>query len=130
VLRMYAVSRIMLHGVIDHVQASWVKQGISAAQACLQAGADDFGGTLMNESISTSAGASQGHFQRPADIRHAICALGRWPAERSTTYNVLREFQIEPETPDTLDSVESEARFGSYHAMISSPEFRFVKRSR
>jgi len=72
ILRMYAVSRLMLNGWIDHVQASWVKQGPRLAQACLDAGADDLGGTLMNESISTAAGASHGHFLRPADIRALI----------------------------------------------------------
>jgi 7,8-didemethyl-8-hydroxy-5-deazariboflavin synthase CofH subunit len=130
VLRMYAVSRLMLHGVIDHIQASWVKQGIPAAQACLQAGADDFGGTLMNESISTSAGASHGHFLRPIEIRQAIRAIGQWPAERFTTYEVRREFRCEPEQVDPLNLVEDGARFGSYHTMIASPDFRFVRGSK
>jgi len=79
ILRMYAVSRLMLNGWIDHVQASWVKQGPRLAQACLDAGADDLGGTLMNESISTAAGASHGHFLRPADIRALIFEAGRLP---------------------------------------------------
>jgi FO synthase subunit 2 len=65
VLRMNAVSRLMLNRTIDHLQASWVKQGIAMAQAGLNAGADDLGGTLMNESISTAAGAAHGHFMRP-----------------------------------------------------------------
>jgi 7,8-didemethyl-8-hydroxy-5-deazariboflavin synthase CofH subunit len=127
VRRMYAVSRLMLNGSIDHLQASWVKQGVRMAQACLQAGADDLGGTLMNESISTAAGAPHGHFLRPKDMREAIRSVGRLPAERSTTYKLRREFEQEPEQPEALDLIESESYFGSYHTLISSAEFRFRK---
>src|SRR5580658_250122 len=130
VLRMCAVSRIMLNGWIDHIQASWVKQGARLAQACLSAGADDLGGTLMNESISTAAGAPHGHFLRPAEIRALIFEAGRQPVERSTTYQVRRVFEREPEQPDALDLVESaDARFGSYPSLISSDEFRYRKAS-
>ena len=130
VLRMYAVTRLMLHRWIDHVQASWVKQGTRLAQACLDAGADDLGGTLMNESISTAAGAPHGHFLRPADIRTLIFEAGRLPVERSTTYQIRRVFEREPEQPDALDLVESAGtRFGSYPSMISSDEFRYRKAS-
>jgi len=130
VLRMYAVSRLMLNGWIDHVQASWVKQGTKLAQACLDAGADDLGGTLMNESISTAAGAPHGHFLRPADIRAMIFDAGRVPVERSTTYRMRRVFEREPEQPDALDLVESaDTRFGSYPSLISSEEFRYRKAS-
>jgi 7,8-didemethyl-8-hydroxy-5-deazariboflavin synthase CofH subunit len=129
VLRMCAVSRIMLNGWIDHVQASWVKQGARLAQACLSAGADDLGGTLMNESISTAAGASHGQFLRPSDLRALIFEAGRVPAERSTTYRVRRVFEREPEQPDKLDLVEpANAPFGSYAGLISSEEFRFRAR--
>jgi 7,8-didemethyl-8-hydroxy-5-deazariboflavin synthase CofH subunit len=130
VLRMYAVSRLMLNGWIDHVQASWVKQGTRLAQACLGAGADDLGGTLMNESISTAAGALHGHFLRPAEIRALIFEARRQPVERSTTYQVRRVFEREPEQPDALDLVESaDTRFGSYPSLISSDEFRYRKAS-
>ena len=126
VLRMSAVSRIMLNGWIDHIQASWVKQGARLAQGCLRAGADDLGGTLMNESISTAAGAPHGQFLRPVDLRVLIFETGRMPAERSTTYRVRRLFEREPEQPDMLDLVEpAGARFGSYTSLISSEEFRF-----
>src|SRR5579862_7332518 len=128
VLRMYAVSRLMLNRWIDHVQASWVKQGPRLAQACLDAGADDLGGTLMNESISTAAGAPHGHFLRPTNIRSLIFEAGRLPAERSTTYQIRRVFEREPEQPDALDLVESAGtRFGSYPSLISSDEFRYRK---
>lgn len=127
VFRMYAISRLMLNGLIDHIQASWVKQGVEMAQTCLNAGADDLGGTLMNESISTAAGAEHGHFLRPRDMRAAIRGVGRLPAERSTLYKIRREFEQEPDQPDELDSIESESCFGSYHTLISSTEFRFAK---
>jgi len=130
VLLMCAVSRLMLNGWIDHIQTSWVKQGTRLAQACLDAGADDLGGTLMNESISTAAGTPHGHFLRPADIRALIFELGRLPVERSTTYQVRRVFEREPEQPDALDLVESTGtRFGSYPNLISSDEFRYRKAS-
>jgi 7,8-didemethyl-8-hydroxy-5-deazariboflavin synthase CofH subunit len=130
VLRMCAVSRIMLNGWIDHIQASWVKQGGRLAQACLSAGADDLGGTLMNESISTAAGASHGQFLRPADLRALIFEAGRVPVERSTTYRVRRVFEREPEEPQKLDLVEpASAPFGSYANLISSDQFRFRKAS-
>jgi FO synthase subunit 2 len=130
VLRMCAVSRIMLNGWIDHVQASWVKQGAGLAQACLSAGADDLGGTLINESISTAAGASYGQFMRPKDLRALIFEAGRVPAERSTTYRVRRVFEREPEQPDRLDLVEpAQAPFGCYASLISSGQFRFRKAS-
>jgi len=130
VRRLCAVSRLMLNGWIDHIQTSWVKQGTRLAQACLDAGADDLGGTLMNESISTAAGTPHGHFLRPADIRALIFELGRLPVERSTTYQVRRVFEREPEQPDALDLVESTGtRFGSYPNLISSDEFRYRKAS-
>ena len=128
VLRMYAVSRLMLKGWIHHVQASWVKQGTRLAQACLDAGADDLGGTLMNESISTAAGAPHGHFLRPVDIRALIFEAGRLPVERSTTYQIRRVFGQEPEQRDALDLVESAGtRFGSYSSLTASDEFRYRK---
>ncbi|MBV6432236.1 MAG: FO synthase [Bryobacteraceae bacterium] len=129
VLRMYAVARVMLHGVIDHVQASWVKQGVPMARRCLGSGADDLGGTLLNESISTAAGAAHGHFLRPAEMRHIIRSAGRVPVQRSTTYKLLREFEREPDAPEPLDAVASEERFGSYASLISSDEFRFVRKA-
>jgi len=130
VLRMCAVSRIMLNGWIDHIQASWVKQGARLVQASLDAGADDLGGTLMNESISTAAGAPHGQFLRPIDLRALIFEMGRLPAERSTTYRVRRLFDSEPEQPDMLDLVEpAGARFGSYTSLMSSERFRFRKAS-
>ncbi len=122
VLRMYAVARLMLDPWIPNLQATWVKQGAPLAQECLQAGANDFGGTLMNESISTSAGAQHGQFLHPADLRTWIRKAGRVPVQRSTTYQTLRVFEEEPNEPE--QSWDGD-RFGSYATLIASPEFRF-----
>jgi FO synthase subunit 2 len=85
----------------------------------------------MNESISTAAGASHGHFLRPVDIRSLIFEAGLVPVERSTTYGVRRVFEREPEQPDALDLVESAGtHFGSYFSLIASDEFRYRKASR
>lgn len=126
VLKVYAVARLMLDGFIDNIQVSWVKEGLRLAQACLAAGANDFGGTLINESISTAAGAQNGQLVRPAQLRALIRDAGRLPAERTTTYRILREFPEEPLEPDRLDVVEGvDERFGSYQRLIMMDEFRF-----
>ncbi len=125
VLRMYAISRLMLDPWIPNLQATWVKQGPALAQACLAAGANDFGGTLMNESISTSAGALHGQFLTPPDIRACIRNAGRIPVERSTTYKILRDFEHEPAEPA---DVWNEARFGTYKTLIGSADFRYRDR--
>jgi FO synthase len=85
-LRLYAFSRLMLRGVIDNIQTSWVKLGTELAQLSLHTGCNDFGGTLMEEQISKSAGADAGEYL-PADrIRALIEATGRIPQQRTTTY--------------------------------------------
>ena len=91
-LKLYAVSRIMLNNWIDNIQVSWVKLGLKFAQVALGAGANDFGGTLMGESISRAAGATTGEYLAPEEIRRLIRDIGRTPAERSTTYKILRRF--------------------------------------
>jgi FO synthase subunit 2 len=98
------------------------------AQWLLACGANDFGGTLINESISTSAGATHGQLQPPAAIRRAIRDAGRIPVERSTLYDVLRVFpsQAEPGEGDRLDGVDDpEAIFGSYDRLTRDERFRF-----
>ena len=72
VIKMHAISRIMLHGHINNIQVSWVKEGPRMSQLLLAAGANDFGGTLMNESISTAAGAQFGQLMKPKQIRSII----------------------------------------------------------
>jgi len=83
---MHAVGRLALHPWITNVQASWVKLGLHGAQAVLRAGANDLGGTLMNESISRAAGASHGQELPPEAMEAAIRALGRTPRQRTTLY--------------------------------------------
>src|SRR5215211_1498839 len=88
--RMHAVARVLLEGVIHNVQVSWVKMGVGACQTMLKGGANDFGGTLMEETISRMAGAEWGIRMEPSEIRGAITSIGRTPVERSTTYERLQ----------------------------------------
>jgi FO synthase len=83
---MHAVGRLALHPWITNVQASWVKLGVEGAQAVLRAGANDLGGTLMNESISRAAGAAHGQEMPPERMEEAIHAIGRLPRQRTTLY--------------------------------------------
>jgi FO synthase len=83
---MHAVGRLALHPWITNVQASWVKLGLQGSQAALRAGANDLGGTLMNESISRAAGASHGQELPPEAMEAAIRAIGRTPRQRTTLY--------------------------------------------
>ncbi len=85
-LLMHAVGRLALHPFITNVQASWVKLGLDGAQAVLRAGANDLGGTLMNESISRAAGAAHGQEMPPELMEAAIRAIGRTPRQRTTLY--------------------------------------------
>src|SRR3546814_19935051 len=81
---MHAVARLALHPLIPNIQASWVKLGPEWAQRCLQAGANDLGGTLMNESISRAAGAAHGQESSPAEMHQHAAAIRR-PARQRTT---------------------------------------------
>ena len=83
---MHAVARLALHPHITNIQASWVKLGMDGAQAVLRTGANDLGGTLMNESISRAAGAAHGQEMPPERMEGAIRALGRTPRQRTTLY--------------------------------------------
>jgi FO synthase subunit 2 len=128
VVRLYAISRLMLGDTIRNLQVSWVKEGMRQAQWLLSCGANDLGGTLVNESISTAAGASHGQFQPPAVLRRAIRDAGRTPVQRSTRYEVLRSFgPIEgPDDEGPLDRLEDpEALFGSYEKLTRDERFRF-----
>lgn len=88
-LRVYATARLMLRGTIDNLQTSWVKLNHELAQLTLMAGANDFGGTLMEESISREAGADAGEYTPVEEIRRLVCAAGRRPVERTTLYHKL-----------------------------------------
>ena len=83
---MHAIARLVFHGLIDNIQASWVKMGQAGVAACLNAGCNDLGGTLMNESITRAAGAGFGQEWPPEEIEAAIRALGRTPRMRTTRY--------------------------------------------
>jgi len=91
-LRMHALSRVLLHGAIKNLQVSWVKLGFETSLACLQAGANDFSGTLMEESISKAAGATFGEYVSPEEFRARIRSIDRVPAERTTTYKIRQIF--------------------------------------
>jgi FO synthase len=95
--RMHAIARILLDGVIHNVQVSWVKLGIAASQTILQGGANDFGGTLMEETISRMAGAEWGIGMEPDAFDDAIRAIGRRPVQRTTTYERAMGHSDRPE---------------------------------
>ena len=92
VVKVHAIARLMLQGLIDNVQLSWVKVGMEAAVELLRAGANDLGGTLMDETISRMAGSDHGVRQDPESLRAVARAAGRVPAERTTDYS-----RIEPD---------------------------------
>ena len=83
---MHAVARLALHPHVTNIQTSWVKMGPQGVKACLDAGANDLGGTLMNESITRAAGAVHGEELPPAEMEALIASIGRQPAQRTTLY--------------------------------------------
>jgi 7,8-didemethyl-8-hydroxy-5-deazariboflavin synthase CofH subunit len=92
-LKVHALSRLMLQGWIDNLQVSWVKMSREVTQACLRAGANDYGGTLMNENISREAGSTSGEYLAPEEFQARIRELGRTPAERTTLYEIVRMYE-------------------------------------
>ena len=103
-LLMHAVARLMLGRDIPNIQVSWVKLGLPMAQTLLQAGANDLGGTLHNESISRMAGATYGEYTPPAEFERVILDMGRVPAERDTLYRILHQgpHYFDPARPATM----------------------------
>ncbi len=127
VVKMHAVARLMLGPTFRNIQSSWVKEGPKLSQCLLTTGANDLGGTLINESISTSAGAQYGQLVPPKELRRLIRDLGRTPAERSTTYQLLKVYNGEDEELSPLDLIENaEERFGSYRKLTASSQFRYI----
>ena len=119
-LIVHAISRLLLNNYIGNIQVSWVKLGFEDSLACLEAGANDFGGTLMEESISKAAGATFGEYVAPGEFRALIRTIGRIPAERFTSYAIRKCFDhpdAEERLPDQPIPV-----FGSapHHAPISA----------
>ena len=89
-LKIHALARILLAGSIHNIQVSWVKLNRELSQLCLHAGANDYGGTLMEENISREAGATAGQYTSPEDFQSLILEAGRIPAERNTTYSRMQ----------------------------------------
>ena len=125
VLLTHAVARIMLNNYIDNIQMSWVKEGQKMSQLLLMWGANDFGGTLINESISTSAGSEHGQLLRPKEIRRMVKEIGRTPAERDTQYNIIKKFDGTDEVEEELDKVKDTSQFGSYVELIKINKFNY-----
>lgn len=128
VIKMHAVSRIMLNDFIGNIQVSWVKEGAKMSQLLLDAGVNDFGGTLINESISTSAGSEFGQLMKPKEIRSVITSAGRVPAQRNSVYGIIKVFdENNKEEESLLDAVEA-SKFGSYRELIKLDKFRYNHR--
>jgi FO synthase len=105
-MRMIAVARLFLRPWIKNVQMSWVKMGPKLAQLALCSGANDFGGTLMEESISRESGADFGENLPAEEMRRLIRDVGRTPVQRSTTYQVLARFDDPALDPPSLEPVQ------------------------
>jgi len=129
VLLMHAVARIMLNNFINNIQTSWVKEGGNMSQLLLLWGANDFGGTLINESISTAAGAQNGQLLKPKNIRRFVRQLDRIPAQRTTAYKIIQTYESE-ETEDILDKIQDVSQFGSYHELIKLDKYRYKNNRR
>jgi len=102
---MHAVSRLVLHPLVNNIQASWVKLGADGVRSCLAAGVNDLGGTLMNESISRAAGTEHGQELPPEKMDRLIASASRLPEQRTTLYH----------------PVPSERKHASYHAAPLAP---------
>jgi 7,8-didemethyl-8-hydroxy-5-deazariboflavin synthase CofH subunit len=89
-LKIHALARLMLGGSINNIQVSWVKLNRRLSQLCLHAGANDYGGTLMEENISREAGATAGQYTSPQEFQALIREIGRIPGERNTTYSRIQ----------------------------------------
>ena len=125
VIKMHAVSRIMLNNFIDNIQVSWVKEGAKMSQLLLDAGVNDFGGTLINESISTSAGSEFGQLMKPKEIRSLITSAGRVPAQRNSVYGIIKAFGENNKEEESLLDAADATKFGSYHELIRLDKFRY-----
>ena len=107
-LKIHALARVMLAGAINNIQVSWVKLNRKISQLCLNAGANDYGGTLMEENISREAGSTAGQYTSPEDFQAMILEAGRIPAERNTTYSRI---QIKSKAEDLISEQAALAEF-------------------
>jgi len=106
-LKIHALARVMLAGAINNIQVSWVKLNRCLSQLCLHAGANDYGGTLMEENISREAGATAGQYTSAEEFQSLILETGRIPAERNTTYTRIN-IKLQPEHTTFEESLEPE----------------------
>jgi 7,8-didemethyl-8-hydroxy-5-deazariboflavin synthase CofH subunit len=106
-LKVHALARLLLAGSINNIQVSWVKLNRKLSQLCLHAGANDYGGTLMEENISREAGATAGQYTSPQDFQSLILEIGRIPAERNTTYSRIH-IKVPLEALTAEESLEPE----------------------
>ena len=134
IIKLYAISRLMLGASFKNIQASWVKEGLRQTQWLLSCGVNDVGGTLINESISTTAGARHGQRVNPATLRHLIRGAGRIPVQRTTTYGKVKEFpqfidpkEQEKETlAEPLNSMDEKTNiFGSYRELADDKSISY-----
>lgn len=126
VIHVHALARILLGHTFRNIQASWVKEGEKMAGLLLASGCNDLGGTLINESISTAAGASHGQLLPPSRLRHIIRSVERVPIQRNTLYGVLRTFDGTEEDDDPLDNIQDpDALFGSFKELTKASDNRF-----
>ena len=95
------------------------------SQLLLMWGANDFGGTLINESISTSAGSEHGQLIRPKEIKRMVKEIGRIPAERNTEYKILKKFDKDDDIESELDKVSDTSQFGSYVELIKINKYNY-----
>jgi 7,8-didemethyl-8-hydroxy-5-deazariboflavin synthase CofH subunit len=125
-VRVVSVARLLLRPWIRNIQMSWVKMGTKLAQMALLAGANDFGGTLMEESISRESGADHGENLPAEEMRRLIREMGRIPAERSTKYEILRVFEDPSKDPPSFEpehrrELSGPRRFREARGVASSP---------
>jgi 7,8-didemethyl-8-hydroxy-5-deazariboflavin synthase CofH subunit len=106
-LKIHALARVMLAGTINNIQVSWVKLNRRLSQLCLHAGANDYGGTLMEENISREAGATAGQYTSPEEFQSLILEAGRIPAERNTTYSRIH-IKLPPQVFTAEEALEPE----------------------
>ncbi len=130
IVKMHAISRIFFNGLIKNIQVSWVKEGPKLSQILLGYGVNDLGGCLINESISTSAGAQYGQFIKPKEMRKIIRSSGKIPSQRTSGYKIIKEFQTieELDSESLLDRVDPSI-FGSYKQLIGLDSFRFKRKN-
>ena len=116
---MHAVARLALHPHITNIQASWVKMGHEGVVACLNAGVNDLGGTLMNESITRAAGASHGQETSPERMIAMIEAAGRKPRQRTTAYGEV-----------ALERIEASRGAHALDTIVNTPARRYERHGR